>query len=167
MSNLAEQYDFGLFENYGNTAPEIREPVKKPKKVTKISPKTQPRPKIKRNWAQIIAYSLVFVTVTGIAGLRINTEVELTILTDQIQETQQLLAEAQATETQLRLGMDKKLNDLNLEHYARTALGMRPIERSQVTYINTQKEDKGTVYQPVEEPSIFERVKRFMEKIMP
>lgn len=166
MSNLAEQYDFGLFENYGNVAPEIREPVRKPKKVTKIRPEAQPRQRIKRNWARIVAWSFAFVTVTGIAGLRINTEVEITILTDQIQETQQLLAEAQATETQLRLGMDKKLNDLDLEHYARTVLGMHPIERSQVTYVNAQREDKGVVYQPVEEPSLFERIKRFIDKIL-
>lgn len=168
MSNLAEKYDFSLFENYGNTVPKTDEPKSVPKitRIKKPKQETQPKPRIKRNWAKILAGTAAFVTITGIAGLRIEKEVEMTMLTDQINTTQQLLAEAKATETQLTLQMDQKINSLDLEHYAKTVLGMQPIQQSQVTYIERITQDKGTIHQPVKEPTLIDNIKQKIQDLL-
>lgn len=156
MSSLAEKYDFDMFTDYGNTAPAIPQERPVPKRQPKVVrvPKSEPKPqkRVKRNWAQIIAYSFVFITVTGLAGLRVEKEVELTVLTDQIQQTQQLLAEAQATEAQLTMKMESYFNTLDFEKYVRNELGMQPIQRNQVTYINALQQDRGVVHQEIERP---------------
>lgn len=162
MSNLAEKYDFSLFEN---TAPAL--PEKEPEKRPRQKPVELPKPKIKRNWAKIAAWSLSFITLTSIAGLRVNKEVEITMLTDQIQTVQTQLNEAKAEEIQLNMLLDMRFNLIDFEKYAREELGMGPITKNQVIYLNPQQEDKGVVHMPVDENkiSIINKIAQFFSNL--
>lgn len=168
MSNLAEKYDFSMF---GNTAPDIR-PVeeprpKAPRPTRQPKQKQLPKTRIKRNWAKIGAWSCVFATMTGLAALRVDKEVELTMLTDQIQTVRAQLDEAQAEEVQLRMKADMFLNGTGLEKYAKEKLGMQPIKNDQVIYFNGERTDKGTVYAPADDANVpvWEKVAKFFEKV--
>lgn len=169
MNNLAEKYDFEMFTDHGNAAPALPEiqPRKQPKvtKIPKQQPKNQPKKKIKRNWAQIIAGSLAFIIVTGIAGLRIEKEVELTVLTDQILTTREELNVAQATERQLTMQLERKFNNIDFQKYAKEQLGLYPIEQNQVTYINATQQDKGVVYQQIE-TTTWDKILKFFKNLI-
>ena len=172
MDSLAERYDFELFTDHGNAAPALPErlpvPVRGPKsvRIPKRKPEARPEPRkrVKRNWARIFAGSLLYVTVTAIALLVIQKNVELAVLTDEIESTANLLAEQEAIEKQLTLGMELKFNQVDFERYAQERLGMQKIERSQVTYVNAPEGDKGMVYEPIE-MSPWQRIQRFFEDI--
>lgn len=165
MSNLAEKYDFSLFENTAPALPE-KEPEKRQR--PKQKPVELPKPKVKRNWAKIAAWSLSSITVTSIAGLRVNKEVEITMLTDQIQTVQTQLNEAKAEEIQLNMLLDMRFNLMDFEKYAREELGMGPITKSQVIYINPPQEDKGVVHMPVDENkiSIVDKIAQFFSRLI-
>lgn len=158
---LADRYDFSLFEthqDYGNAAPALPEreyptprlvPKPKQKPVKKQKPKLDPetRKRVLLEPLRVIERVFIIALATGFVGFLIQRNVMLTELTDQIEKTTQELSIAQSTETQLQLQLDARLNNLDLEHYAQTELGMSKITRSQVVYINTESEDRGTVYQ--------------------
>lgn len=96
-----------------------------------------------------------------------DREVELTMLTDQIQTVQAQLDEAQAEEVQLRMKADMFLNGTGLEKYAKEKLGMQPIKNNQVVYFNGERSDKGTVYAPTDDTNVpvWEKIAKFFEKV--
>ena len=77
---------------------------------------------------------------------------QLTELTEEINQTSQALAEAESLEIQLNMAAAQKMTGAQVEEYA-ASLGMEKVSGSQVTYINVAQEDQGTVVQQVEEPS--------------
>lgn len=185
----------GPYGNYthGSTAPKITEPEPEPERIPRRVPKKIPEPKrpipkrspvpctkpkkepkiiqlpvqrTKRNPLRLILNSVAFLLIFGIALLAVDRNAELTELTDQIEQTQKLLQEAQATEVQLNMLMDSKTNQLDLERYAKTQLGMQPIQKNQVTYVNALTEDKGVIHAPVDEPGILETIKTKFKELL-
>lgn len=180
MPSLAEKYDFGLFET-GNLAPElpVEQPIEYPRK--KVSQPAFPRRKssqeqrkeewealktrIKKGWKKALVYSLVFGFTFGSAVLYIKGSVEITELTSQIEETVNEIRLAEAEEQQLSAELNIKFNSQDVERIIKYELNMRPIERSQITYVNSAKQDIGTVYSVVEK-SWFVEVKDKLLKFL-
>ena len=180
MPSLAEKYDFGLFET-GNLAPEL--PVEKPieyprRRISQpVFPKRKSRKeerkeewealktRVKRGWKKAVAYTLVFGFTFGSAALYIKGTVEITELTSQIEQTTEEIRLAEAYEQQLSAQLNIKFNSQDVEEIIKYDLGMRPIQKSQVQYINTVKQDVGTVY-AVEDKGWFDKAKEWVLELL-
>lgn len=160
--DYAEKYNFEMFTShnidYGNAAPalpEIEEP--RPRLVPKpMKPRPTPKQKtktvefslkglLKELW-QITKRLTLIIAITSVVGLCVQRDAYLTELTDQIQTVKKELQDAQSTETQLQMEIESKFNNIDMDKYATQTLGMQKIQKSQVSYINTHPQDKGTVY---------------------
>lgn len=176
MPNLAEKYDFALFER-GNLAPElpVLDPIEPKRNIVNL-PRQKPKQKevktfkddlkaswirIKKSWKQALAGTFIFCFVTGIAGISIYENVLLTEVTNQIEEVKEEIKIAEATEQQLKLNLDVKFNTAEMDRYVKNVMGMCPISKNQVVYINVENTDRGKIYQEIE-PTFWDKVLTFL-----
>lgn len=101
--------------------------------------------------------AVLFAGIMATVMTVIYSQVQLTELTEEINQTSQALAEAESLEIQLNMAAAQKMTGAQVEEYA-ASLGMEKVSGSQVTYINVAQEDQGTVVQQVEEPSLLGRL---------
>lgn len=167
MANRNEAYDFSYFEEHvDNTVPALDPRVQEQPRHNVVElpeqpeqprqrPQRQARPKrgILRRAAAALCFAAVF--ATGISA--VQSEVQLTELTEEINKTQNELAEAESLEVQLSMQAAQRMTDAQVEEYA-VQLGMSKMTGSQVTYLHVAQQDKGTVVQDIEGASFFERL---------
>ncbi len=178
MSRLTtEAYDFSLFEEHrveeesvaadsprwDNTQPQEeprRERREKPKENVVELPQQEQRKAKKprrhplRTMAAVLACGVVFSTVTMV----IYNQVQLTELTEEINQTTQQLQEAESLEIQLNMEASQEMDGAAVEEYAQNELGMSKIASGQVTYVDSVQEDQGTVVREAGGGSFFEKL---------
>lgn len=73
-------------------------------------------------------------------------EVRLTELQTEITSSQSYLTELQGTQIQLEMQVSSLISEDEIEDYAKYVLGMEQIDQNQIIYIDSNAENKGTVY---------------------
>ena len=177
MSKLtAEAYDFSLFEehgaqeavNSGSPRWDNTQPLEEPRRESREKPEEnvvelpqreqrqgkKPRRHPLRTMAAVLACGLVFSTVTMV----IYNQVQLTELTEEINQTTQQLQEAESLEIQLNMEASQKMDGTAVEDYAQNQLGMSKIVSGQVTYVDSVQEDQGTVVREAGGGSLWEKL---------
>lgn len=179
MSRLtAEAYDFSLFEEHRGeeyaAADSPRwdnaQPQEEPRRERREKPKDnvvelpqQERRKAKkakvrrhplRTMAAVLACGIMFSTVTMV----IFNQVQLTELTEEINQTTQQLQEAESLEIQLNMEASQEMDGAAVEDYAQNELGMSKIVSGQVTYVDSVGEDQGTVVREAGGGSLLEKL---------
>ena len=89
----------------------------------------------------IFCVSIAFALVASVIG----GQVQLTELTESINEATGSLNELQSVEIQLQMKATSNMNVDEIEEYARAQLGMGKINNNQITYVNLAQQDKGIV----------------------
>lgn len=167
MANRNEAYDFSFFEEHlDNTMPALDPRVQEQPRHNVVElpeqprqpqrrPQRQPKPKhgLLRRAAAALCFAVVF--ATGISA--VQSEVQLTELTEEINKTQNMLAEAESLEIQLSMQAAQRMTDAQVEEYA-AQLGMSKMTGSQVTYLHVAQQDKGTVVQDIDGASALEKL---------
>ncbi len=168
MAYRNEAYDFSLFEEHvDNTAPVLDPKVQEQPRHNVVElpeqpkqpgqrPRRQPKPKRGLLRRAVAALSFAAIFATGISA--VQSEVQLTELTEEINQTQNMLAEAESLEVQLSMQAAQKMTDAQVEEYAVQQLGMSKMTSSQVTYLHVAQQDKGTVVQDIEGASPLEQL---------
>ncbi|WP_322170023.1 hypothetical protein [Acutalibacter caecimuris] len=172
MAYRTEAYDFSYFEER-NTAPKL-EPqvveeqagnvVELPEQQGSVvelpeQPGAQPKKqaKVRRNPLKMVAGTLCFITLFAAGLTAVLSEVQLTELTEKINETQNLLDEAESLEIQLNMQAAQRMTDAQVEDYVEQQLGMGKATGSQVFYRHVAQQDKGTVVQELEDMSAIDQ----------
>lgn len=159
MANRSEAYDFSYFEDRNaviddyayqpNTQPQVEEPRRKvvelPGRRPHKEPEQQKRPKV--NWLRRIAAGTLMALVFTATMTAVYSEVQLTELTEKINDTRSQLEEAESLEVQLTMQAAQKMSDAQVEQYAVEQLGMGKLTGSQVVYMHVAQQDRGTVVQ--------------------
>jgi hypothetical protein len=164
MAYQSEAYDFSLFEER-NAAPvldpQIEEQPQRRDKVVELpeqqpqqEPRKQPKHSPFKRIAGALCFSLLF--LTGITA--VYSEVQLTELTEKMNEMQGDLSEAQSLEIQLNMQAAQRMSDAQVEDYAVQQLGMGKLAGSQVVYMHVARQDKGTVVQEIAEASWLDKL---------
>lgn len=69
---------------------------------------------------------------------------------------------AQAENVRLQTELESKISAKNVEDYAENVLGMKKIDKSQITYIKIQTDDVVTI--PEQDESLLAKVKKFFNR---
>ena len=160
MPHTAQAYDF---DRFGQSALPAHSPEQKPGQKRRHNVVELPQRELKRNARakrsplRMVLSALFFAGVMFTVMTVIYSQVQLTELTEEINQTTQALEEAESLEIQLNMAAAQKMTGAQAEEYA-ASLGMEKVSGSQVTYINVAQEDQGTVVQQVEEPSLLGRL---------
>ena len=160
MPHTAQAYDF---DRFGQSALPAHSPEQKPGQKRRHNVVELPQRELKRNARakrsplRMVLSALFFAGVMCTVMTVIYSQVQLTELTEEINQTTQALEEAESLEIQLNMAAAQKMTGAQVEEYA-ASLGMEKVSGSQVTYINVAQEDQGTVVQQVEEPSLLGRL---------
>lgn len=178
MANRAEAYDLSYFEDrdtaqghggavYGTEGSHAYQPVELPQaepepKVVELperEPEGEPRQRHrpKRNLMRVAAAWLCFGLIFSAVMTAVYSEVQLTELTERINEAKKDLEEAESLEVQLTMQAAQKMSDAEVERYATEQLGMGKVTGSQVVYLHVAQQDRGTVVQEVGEGSWLDR----------
>ncbi len=156
MARQTEAYDFSLFEERMGSAapilePKIQEqPEQRPDNVVELPEQPQQSPKHQRGFLRMAAAVICFAVIFATAISAVYSEVQLTELTEQINNTKNSLAEAESLEIQLNMQAAQKMTEAQVEEYAMQQLGMSKMTGAQVTYLHVASQDKGTVVQDIE-----------------
>lgn len=163
MANSSSAYDFSLFEAHSAAVPAPKTPAapakKKKSNVIRLNEK-QLRRSHRRNahaFRTILSLGVVLVVV-GAIGAIVFSQVQLTELTEEINQTTQALEEAESLEIQLNMAAAQKMTGAQVEEYAVNELGMSKITGSQVTYVNVAQEDQGTVVEETDSASVLDQI---------
>ncbi len=187
MANRAEAYDFSYFEDrnaageydtaeygaadygavdYGVVDDYAYQPYEQPEvpeepnivELPERRPQAEPRRRPKRSLARMAGAWLCFGLIFTAVMTAVYSEVQLTELTERINETKSKLEEAESLEVQLTMQAAAKMSDAEVEKYATEQLGMGKMAGSQVVYLHVAQQDRGTVVQEAGESSWFDRV---------
>lgn len=154
-------YDFNRFQEHtaapAHSPERERQPGKKQNVVELPQRELKRNARPKRNPFRLAVAAVLFAGIMATVMTVIYSQVQLTELTEEINQTSQALAEAESLEIQLNMAAAQKMTGAQVEEYA-ASLGMEKVSGSQVTYINVAQEDQGTVVQQVEEPSLLGRL---------
>ncbi len=183
MANRAEAYDFSYFEDrnkaegygtndygvvdYGIDGSHAYQPMELPQaepepkivELPKQEPEGEPeqRRRPKRNLMRMAAAWLCFGLIFSAVMTAVYSEVQLTELTEKINEAKKDLEEAKSLEVQLTMQAAQKMSDAEVERYATEQLGMGKVTGSQVVYLHVAQQDRGTVVQELGEGSWLDR----------
>ena len=161
--NVSEAYDFSLFEErMDNTAPAKEERREQRRRIHRNVVEL-PQKELEKNarakinplkaMAAVACFAVIFATVVSV----VYSQVQLTELTERINQSNAALAEAQSLEVQLSMRGTQMMNDTEVENYVVNELGMTKISGSQVTYLNVAQNDKGTVVQSADGGSVLDK----------
>ena len=159
----SEAYDLSQWEERVQTSLPERGPGEEEREESREKVVELPKKELhknkrpRRNPLKMAAATLCFGVILATVTTMIYNQVQLTELTEEINQTSQALAEAESLEIQLNMAAAQKMTGAQVEEYA-ASLGMEKVSGSQVTYINVAQEDQGTVVQQVEEPSLLGRL---------
>lgn len=168
MANRSEAYDYSYFEDissntviddYAYQQPQIEE---EPRENVVELPQRRERPEIKpKHWRHIlemVKYVAVILLVGGISMSAVYSEVQLTEITEEINEVKNQLEEAESLEVQLTMQAAQRMSDAQIEEYAVEQLGMGKLSGSQVVYLHVAQQDRGTVLQEAGESSWLDNI---------
>lgn len=156
--NLAYDYDLFLSKerrgqasagtySVDNTAPALV-PEKRKENIVRMPKKRVNKTEQRNNAAKAIAGKLSSVLIIGliigILCMSLYLRTEITETSDRINKSQATLDELKSEETRLLMEMERKISYKNIEQAAE-ALGMQKKEKSQVTYIRVNQENKSQV----------------------
>ncbi len=96
---------------------------------------------------RVVVSCILLVAALGITGSIIYNQVQLTELTAKIDTTSKNLEESRSVYTQLQMRSNASLSLATVESFAKTNLGMRKIDQSQLVFIELSQGDKGQVVQ--------------------
>lgn len=156
-------YDFSRFE------PKQREQAEEVQKNNIIE---LPQEQIEKNArprlhpVRLLSTLAMFAVILATVGSLVYGQVQLTELTDSINNTEKALAESESLYTQLQMKSDAMLSIDSVESYAEQNLGMRKTEKSQVEYISIAQGDEGTVLQSVGEESILDQIWNWFRQLL-
>ncbi len=102
----------------------------------------------KRLFLSSLLYCFAF---AALALVLLLNNLDLTVLTDQVADKKETLAELKSQESILRTEYDKRFNLSSVEDYAVNTLGMVKIERSQVEYIEIKAPETIQMIEPEEQ----------------
>lgn len=174
MANRAEAYDLSYFEDrnaviddysysrYGGAEqPQVEQEPKRnlvelPQRRPHHEPEQQRRPK--RSLLKMAAASVCFLAIFAASIAAVYSEVQLTELTEQINQATSDLEEAKSLEVQLTMQAAQRMSDAEVEQYAIEQLGMGKLSGSQVVYLHMAQQDKGTVVQETGEGSWLDKL---------
>ena len=146
MANQNEAYDFSLFEPSRKEQEQQRPaPSKQPKKKNNLIRISEEQLEKSRR----IKYKPTTV-IGGILFSMILSQVQLTELTENINDANALLAEQQSITTQLQVKVESQLSLRSVEDYAQNQLGMQNAANNPITYISLANGDKAEIIQPEE-----------------
>ena len=153
MANQNEAYDFSLFEHSRKEQEQQRPaPSKQPKKKNNLirisEEQLEKSRRIKYKPTTVIGGILFSLIVLTIMGTMILSQVQLTELTENINDANALLAEQQSITTQLQVKVESQLSLRSVEDYAQNQLGMQNAANNPITYISLANGDKAEIIQP-------------------
>ena len=149
MANQNEAYDFSLFEPSRKEQEQQRPaPSKQPKKKNNLirisEEQLEKSRRIKYKPTTVIGGILFSLIVLTIMGTMILSQVQLTELTENINDANALLTEQQSITTQLQVKVESQLSLRSVEDYAQNAAN------NPITYISLANGDKAEIIQPEE-----------------
>lgn len=155
MANQNEAYDFSLFEPSRKEQEQQRSaPSKQPKKKNNLirisEEQLEKSRRIKYKPTTVIGGILFSLIVLTIMGTMILSQVQLTELTENINDANVLLTEQQSITTQLQVKVESQLSLRSVEDYAQNQLGMQNAANNPITYISLANGDKAEIIQPEE-----------------
>lgn len=155
MANQNEAYDFSLFEPSRKEQEQQRPaPSKQPKKKNNLirisEEQLEKSRRIKYKPTTVIGGILFSLIVLTIMGTMILSQVQLTELTENINDANALLAEQQSITTQLQVKVESQLSLRSVEDYAQNQLGKQNAANNPITYISLANGDKAEIIQPEE-----------------
>lgn len=102
----------------------------------------------------------VFAVLVGFVLLAsvINSEVQLTELTEQINSATTNLEQLQSVQIQLEMEATSNMDASEIEEYAKNTLGMEKVNNDQITYVNLARQDNGVVVDAGGDKNIFEKI---------
>ena len=161
MPHTAQAYDF---DRFGQSALPAHSPEQKPGQKRRHNVVELPQRELKRNARakrsplRMVLSALFFAGVMFTVMTVIYSQVQLTELTEEINQTTQALEEAESLEIQLNMAAAQKMTGAQVEEYAVNELGMSKITGSQVTYVNVAQEDQGTVVEETDSASLLDQI---------
>lgn len=152
MANQNEAYDFSLFEPSRKEQERQRPaPSKQPKKKNNLirisEEQLEKSRRIKYKPTTVIGGIMFSLIVLTIMGTMILSQVQLTELTENINDANALLAEQQSITTQLQVKVESQLSLRSVEDYAQNQLGMQNAANNPITYISLASGDKAEIIQ--------------------
>lgn len=105
-------------------------------------------PNYRRKKASAIKAAVLGVMATALLGCVIYGRVQTNEIYTQIAEAQSKYDDLQATNISLRSEIDGKTTVKNVEKYAEEVLGLKPLDDSQIQYIQLQTEDEVQIPEP-------------------
>lgn len=168
MANRSEAYDYSYFEDissntviddYAYQQPQIeQEPRENVVELPQRRERPESKPKHWRRRLEMAKYLAVILLVGGISAAAVYSEVQLTEITEEINEVKNQLEEAESLEVQLTMQAAQRMSDAQVEAYAVDQLGMGKLSGSQVVYLHVAQQDRGTVVQEAGESSWLDKV---------
>ena len=156
-------YDFSRFE------PRRQETAEQPKKNNviqlpqeQIEKNAKPRLHPLRLLSSLAMIAVILVTL----GSLVYGQVQLTELTDSINDTEEKLSESESLYTQLQMKSDALLSIDAVEEYAEQNLGMRKAEKGQVEYVSSAQGDESTVLVSSGEESVLDQISHWFEQLL-
>lgn len=155
-------YDFTRFQEHtaapAHSPERERQPGKKQNVVELPQRELKRNARPKRNPFRLAVAAVLFAGIMATVMTVIYSQVQLTELTEEINQTSQALAEAESLEIQLNMAAAQKMTGAQVEEYAVNELGMSKITGSQVTYVNVAQEDQGTVVEETDSASVLDQI---------
>lgn len=116
---------------------------KKPKlTVARTAPKQMLRERARARMMAVMRIATVVIAVVGVVVAMLYNRAVLTELNEKINVANALLNEEVTETTRLATEVESKLSLRNVEEYATQKLGMTPMDKSQVVYVNLSEGDK-------------------------
>lgn len=151
----SEAYDFDLFEP--KRAGEER-PRRKAKIIEIPEEKLEENRRPKHRAVSMFAAFMAFALVASIFGVFVYGQVQLTELTEELNQEQTNLSEQQSAYTDLQLKSDTRYSLGMVETYAKSKLGMNAADQNQVHTVELSSGDKTQVMQQAGSQNFFSKV---------
>ena len=111
-----------------------------------------------RRRSRFLRYVAAAAVVVGIVVTMLYSRAVLTELSQQIAHQTSLLEKEQSEYTRLTAELDAKISLRNVEDYATQTLGMFPVDKSQVTYVDLSEGEKIELTSESPKQSLFDKV---------
>ena len=147
--NGSVAYDLDRFQ------PKPRMRVKRPTLVV-ANPGVKAR--ARRRTATVLGIVAAAAVVVGIVVTMLYSRAVLTELSQQIAHQTSLLEKEQSEYTRLTAELDAKISLRNVEDYATQTLGMFPVDKCQVTYVDLSEGEKIELTSESPKQSLFDKV---------
>lgn len=122
--------------------PSVARPKKARLTVARTAPKQMMRERARAKMMAVMRVAAIVAAVLGVVVAMLYNRAVLTELNEKINAANALLNEEITETTRLATEVESKLSLRNVEEYATQKLGMAPMDKSQVVYVNLSEGDK-------------------------